>query len=990
MTSYCVKIANDMNNKNNIINQNEHKICSAHIKIQDEYNKLLHEYKEVILDQKISVAKKTDNDNYKHVDDGKKNDHDNKSSIELNPDIIQKDNMTTYSDIPEDPKHVKYKDMYIPDSVYYGLGIENETYLLSDKTIRRSGNWIHSNRKRERYSVDYWTNFKKDDVEIAMQIIDKKKMYDIPVFINSHTFTRCDKNNEHKSLYTKLTEPNPKFDGETIHEIMMKHSQYYRDNYDIEFLHDGDTFEFTTLNFYNTTVSDCVKQLANYKHIFLQEVNRVFSKHGVLSNYYDKELKYPINYGFVNYVTNPRNISICNNSTYHINITLPTKLNSYGKIQDINTFTYIHSNAINAIQWIEPLILACYGSPDIFSVTNSRFSRGSQRLAISRYISIGSYDTDKMYEGKMLSNFEYDPILNDTCVQAQNQTLGNTGSNSPIQAPCILIPDRHIYQDSKTIDHWYKQYHNDSAYNSQKMIGFDINYHKHYNHGIELRIFDYFPEEYLTDVINILLLVCQKSLLKKIPSAIDDEIYQNQILNYIKSGYRGQSYSKYVKKLSTIFDIGSLDTGSLDTGTLDTGTLDTGTLDTGTLDTGTLDTVDLFQKVIDNLYHDLKNKPFLKQISPNMTQPIITNYNKRMFYINKNFLEKGSYHPMHRLGLIGNSFKENEKRLPIHPADFSKIPEKFRQYIFIDKGYGKYFGYQDDHLRPYVGGILDKSEIYNLCDVITTLKFTSSDYKMVPAGKMCWGWHHLIQNKNNVDIIIEKKLSAVSIEHMFNDGKYILEDNRLMAGYSSVMHAMQLKGITGYLIESHPRIAIISHGMVGMGAVDASLALGFKHIDVYTKRDPVHVNNKRNNVTYSQYPVSWVSTLKEYDIVVNCVLQDPLNPIIFLKKNDLKDRDRNLFIIDISCDIGMGFDFAILTTITDPIIKISDNVDFYGVDHSPSVFYNTVTQKISKIMIPYMCDIIEGKFEENIVIKNATDIRNGIVLNDMINKVQNR
>ena len=47
-----------MNNKNNIINQNENKICSAHIKIQDEYNKLLHEYKEVILDQKISVAKK--------------------------------------------------------------------------------------------------------------------------------------------------------------------------------------------------------------------------------------------------------------------------------------------------------------------------------------------------------------------------------------------------------------------------------------------------------------------------------------------------------------------------------------------------------------------------------------------------------------------------------------------------------------------------------------------------------------------------------------------------------------------------------------------------------------------------------------------------------------------------------------------------------------------------------------------------------------------
>lgn len=358
-----------------------------------------------------------------------------------------------------------------------------------------------------------------------------------------------------------------------------------------------------------------------------------------------------------------------------------------------------------------------------------------------------------------------------------------------------------------------------------------------------------------------------------------------------------------------------------------------------------------------------------------------------------------------KLGIIGGSFKENEKRLPIHPADFQKIPIEFREYIFIDKNYGINFGYTDEQLKPYIGGILSKDEIYDYCDVILILKYTKPDYVKMGMNKICWGWHHLVQNKGNVDIILKKNITAISIEQMFDNGKYILEENRLMAGYASIMHAFQLKGITGYLCVSTSvrgnsntshKVAVLSHGWVGRGAVDALKALSINNIDVYTKRDPIYLDNteKREGVRYLKYVDNdkWKDTLLNYDIIVNCVLQDPLNPIMYLNYSDLigMKKDKKLFIVDISCDKGMGFDFAVSTTFDEPIIHITDNVDFYGVDHSPSVFYDTVTRRISEKIISYVPFVVGNNINDNITLKNAIEIENGIILNNMISQFQNR
>ena len=55
---------------------------------------------------------------------------------------------------PSDIKHNKYLDKYIPNKLYWGLGIENEVYSEFDEPQKVKKTDFIKSCKRERYSVD--------------------------------------------------------------------------------------------------------------------------------------------------------------------------------------------------------------------------------------------------------------------------------------------------------------------------------------------------------------------------------------------------------------------------------------------------------------------------------------------------------------------------------------------------------------------------------------------------------------------------------------------------------------------------------------------------------------------------------------------------------------------------------------------------------------------------------------------------------------------
>jgi hypothetical protein len=349
-------------------------------------------------------------------------------------------------------KHKKYKTLYKPNEVYWGMGIENEIYLEMDNGVYVTPTVFMNNHKRERYSVDYNQNYKKDVIKPYLNMMIKNNdLIKIPLLMNAHSFTNTDVNNEPRKKYTKLNEPNPKFKGTTlIEDILMETLQ---DTYEKEWLFDGDTIEFTTIEFYNTTMNKVINELNEEKVRFIKDIQEYQRKKKLFLDY--GTIRYMNdNYPFAMYLTNYNNIAMFNNGTFHYNITLPTKLNEKIEIDNPKQFKETHKKAIRMIQWFEPLMISIYNTPDPFSEA-VQFSKCSQRCAISRYIGIGTYDTDIMLEGKQLTT--------------------------------KLEPYKPYF--------WYKRYHKNSNYTMLDEIGYDINYHKHYNHGIEIRFLDYISDQ---------------------------------------------------------------------------------------------------------------------------------------------------------------------------------------------------------------------------------------------------------------------------------------------------------------------------------------------------------------------------------------------------------------------------------------------------------------------------------------------------------------
>jgi len=223
-----------------------------------------------------------------------------------------------------------------------------------------------------------------------------------------------------------------------------------------------------------------------------------------------------------------------------------------------------------------------------------------------------------------------------------------------------------------------------------------------------------------------------------------------------------------------------------------------------------------------------------------------------------------------------------------------------------------------------------------------------------------------------------------------------------------VIHALSLIGSTG---DYGPRLAavVIGFGATARGAVTALKAHGIHDIQVLTQRDasavgsPIHsaqltqLNTDDGATHLSTVPtedgdVLLPTFLASHDIVVNCTLQDVNAPLTYLRTEDLAEFAAGSLIIDVSCDEGMGFEWAKPTGFDDPMFTVGRGVHYYAVDHSPSYLSNSATWEISEALLPFLRTVMEGpaSWEENLTISRAIEIQDGVIRNPDILNFQGR
>jgi hypothetical protein len=396
-------------------------------------------------------------------------------------------------------KHQKYKTAYKPNDFYWGLGIEHETYLETSKLKQITVKELKENRGRERYSVNYYSIYNNDELNNAIDgLFDPDQQILIPILINSHTFQKTDLNGEHQTTYERIPKPNPKFSGKAIFEWMKEQNpDVFVEDYEKSYLFDGDTIEFMTQNFYKAKARDVINELSLVEKEFMRAINSL-PREGILKTYGPLQIAQK-NYPFASYLTNLKNNAMFNNGTIHINITLPTKLNDDSEIADIELFIKQHQNLARVIQWISPLLVAKYGAYDPLSESKNngdRYAAGSQRVAVSRYIGLGTYDTDKMPTGKILT--------------AKRNTLEN-------------------------ID-WYESFHKKVGYNFLDELGMDINFNKHFCHGLEFRILESLPISDLQDILHLIIYLADFSLNVQVPNPKRVELWHKIAENCVLNG----------------------------------------------------------------------------------------------------------------------------------------------------------------------------------------------------------------------------------------------------------------------------------------------------------------------------------------------------------------------------------------------------------------------------------------------------------------------
>jgi alanine dehydrogenase len=824
-----------------------------------------------------------------------------------------------FHDIVDD-KHMKYMDSYDASNttLFWGLGIENETYLMLSHLLP-AAQFRKLIPKRERYSVNYFNNFKPEPFASTLNTLRSLDSLTYPVYINSHTFQSTDPRLQHRTLYDEEVRPNPAY-TESIHDILMRENAYYQKIYDKSFVFDGDSIEFITQNFYNATVDKCVNELIQIKQEFQREVFPFFNEKGIGAVQFPDH-----NYGLVTMLsTFKKNLLICNNGTHHLNITLPTLLKN-GIIVDKNAFARTHLTYINCIQMVEPLFVACYGTPDVLSMIDSAYSMGSLRVSLSRYISLQTFNT-----------------------------------SSPVNGKLLLMP--------KPADtaYWYNQL-KDSPYLINQTIGYDINFNKFKNHGVEIRFFEWFPEEYLIDVANFFILLAQHSLTS------DTFSFQKMNYNSILQGcvQKGFTYQLSVVESNQILE----------------------DLHIPLRMNAPVTAHKLLCEMSDILYERYHNGEIVRRMSPNMKKPCLVNYNYIAFQkLHDDIFGKPEL-------IIRAEMNPSEMRTPIIPAHlatlhshFTIIVESSATRCYSDEEYKKHgarivpVGYWTNTKHSYIIGLKGIAECTHPTQ--TLLHFAH-------CFKGQEGWQNTIANLQPCTFIdyeymvdSEKKRIISFCGQSGKIGAYLA----LMAFYRQ--HTQQeafppfdenvYQSILQTIVKK-PTVLLLGYGKVGKAAKEV--------LDQF--QIPCTIITSKGVVTKDM--------IHSHSILLHAIrLSNDITvcPTPFLTKEDLLSKGQNILprfqrgmdldsvgelsvICDISCDLGNPRNtlpiYDEYTTHLEPVRPLQPHLDLIAISNLPSLEPTVSSDRFSSILVDYLPDLKHFKLTKHMnsnamILHNSYDV----------------
>ncbi len=306
--------------------------------------------------------------------------------------------------------------------------------------------------------------------------------------------------------------------------------------------------------------------------------------------------------------------------------------------------------------------------------------------------------------------------------------------------------------------------------------------------------------------------------------------------------------------------------------------------------------------------------------------------------------------------------KPDEKRLALLPPDISQV-EHIDMLVF-EQGYGLVQGYSDEAYRRAGARVAPRDVVCN-CPVICLPKPMLGD-SCFREDTTLFGWIHAVQGRQMTDALLGNQMTAIAWEDMYSDGRHTFWRNNEISGEAATAHALLQWGRLPYECD----IAIIGRGNVARGALRALERYGCETI-VYDRKTS-HLLRRE---------------IGRYDVIVNGVLWDVFRDDHLVYEEDLEKMKPGSMIVDISCDPHMGIETSHATSINEPVYW-HKGILHYAVDHTPTLFFRSASQSISKEVARFLDKLVMG--DTDATLDRATIIRRGVILDDRIRRFQKR
>ena len=271
--------------------------------------------------------------------------------------------------------------------------------------------------------------------------------------------------------------------------------------------------------------------------------------------------------------------------SYHINITLP-----HPQAVSDKEFKQMHIEAAMALQWIEPLLMASYGCPSPASVLDGhmvtemsvRHSEEPLAMALAKDLMKGFASDRKAVESSIGPNKQHKrlrrgmrPIDRDVFVVSDPDRYDPTSEADRKRALTLLGKEIKLQADQYPM--WLKSIFRSAAsspmalrhfirtrYGSVQyglpLIGTDFRRdpEKGGRFGFEFRMMDYFPADYLVDVLRLFFYVMDASAEwtgGKECDAFLDPVVHEQYVSVILEGWNTHVLPAFRKAISKAFQI---------------------------------------------------------------------------------------------------------------------------------------------------------------------------------------------------------------------------------------------------------------------------------------------------------------------------------------------------------------------------------------------------------------------------------------------------